>query len=153
MSPDKLSDFVNRVTSIMATIMREFARKGAKNSVIGKITIAQLVALENLNFHGETKMKDLAKFCSVSTPAMTGLIDRLVRDGFVLRVYEKEDRRIIKVRITNKGEQFLRKINEEKKHLLIKVFGKLSQKDRDEYLRILLQIKDNLSSSNEKNNI
>lgn len=150
MSPDKISEFANRVTSIMTTITREFAKRGAKNSVIGKITIAQLVALENLNFHGETKMKDLAKFCSVSTPAMTGLINRLVRDGFVLRVYEKQDRRIIKARITKKGQDFLKKINDEKKQILIKVFGKLSQNDRDEYLRILLQIKDNLSSSNEK---
>ncbi|MBM3244307.1 MAG: MarR family transcriptional regulator [Candidatus Omnitrophica bacterium] len=150
MSPSKLSEFANRVTSIMAVIMREFGKKSMRGSLLHKVTIPQLVVLENLNFHGETKMKDLAGFAAVTTAAMTGLIDRLVRDGYAQRIYDSGDRRIIKVKITSKGQKLLKNINEEKRRILIKIFDKFSQKDRDDYLRILLQIKDILTSSKDE---
>ena len=43
----------------------------------------------------------------ISKPNMTSLIDRLVIDGNAKRTRSKEDRRIVKVEITEEGRNFM----------------------------------------------
>ena len=90
-------------------------------------------------------MTDLARFMGVSTAAMTGIVDRLVRDGYAVRTFYPHDRRIIKVKLTTRGGELLRKVNQQRRQMLIKIFGRISETDRREYLRILMQIKDILT--------
>jgi DNA-binding MarR family transcriptional regulator len=90
-------------------------------------------------------MTHLARLMRVTTAAMTGIVDRIVREGYVVRTYDADDRRIIKIKLTVKGQDLVKKINEQKRNMVIKTFGKISERDRQEYLRILMQIKDILS--------
>lgn len=53
------------------------------------------------------QMSEIAKILSLSKPYMTALINRLAEDGLVERLYEKKDRRIIYISLTNKGESEL----------------------------------------------
>lgn len=43
---------------------------------------------------------------------VTRLIDRLVRDGFVVRKHDGEDRRIVRVTLSERGKKLLRDIDE-----------------------------------------
>jgi DNA-binding MarR family transcriptional regulator len=81
----------------------------------------------------------------VTTAATTGIVDRLVRCGYVIRVFDPRDRRIVKIKITPKGLALIRKINHERRQMVIKTFGRLSEQDRQDYLRILSQIKNILT--------
>ncbi len=63
----------------------------------------------------------------------------------VVRVYNPEDRRIIKIKLTPQGNTLVKKINQHRRQMVINIFGKLSEPDRREYLRILIQIKDKLT--------
>ena len=76
--------------------------------------------------------------------AMTGIVDRLVREGYLRRESDPKDRRIIKIRLTAKGERAVTQILEKKKQMIIKMFGMISQGEREEYLRILTHIRDHL---------
>ena len=87
-------------------------------------------------------MTDLARHMNVSTPAMTGIIDRLVRDGYAARFFDAHDRRIIKIELTARGAGVVKKINEQKRQMIMKIFGQISQKERDDYLRILGRIRE-----------
>lgn len=48
-------------------------------------------------------MTEVSRFLMVSNGNVTGLIDRLVADGLVVRVADKQDRRATLVRLTPKG--------------------------------------------------
>jgi DNA-binding MarR family transcriptional regulator len=48
-------------------------------------------------------MTEVSRFLMVSNGNVTGLIDRLVADGLVVRVADKHDRRATLVRLTPKG--------------------------------------------------
>jgi DNA-binding MarR family transcriptional regulator len=48
-------------------------------------------------------MTEVSRFLMVSNGNVTGLIDRLVADGLVVRVANQVDRRATLVRLTNKG--------------------------------------------------
>lgn len=140
-----LLEFVDKMKEIIPIILREFARRQVNELYKGKITLPQFLILELLRREKESRMSDLAHFMRVTTAATTGIVERLVRDGYVVRVYEPQDRRIIKARLTAAGNGLVNKVNEQRRKMLIKIFGKLSGKDRGDYLRILMQIKDILN--------
>ena len=48
-------------------------------------------------------MTEVSRFLMVSNSNVTGLIDRLVADGLVMRIVNEEDRRATFVRLTPKG--------------------------------------------------
>jgi DNA-binding MarR family transcriptional regulator len=149
MSRDGLLDFADRMIEVMSVMMKEFTRRQAHELFELKITIPQILILNFLNLQGESKMTDIAKFMRVSTAAMTGIVDRLVRDQYVARVFDPRDRRIIRVKLTNRGTELLKKINQHRRKTVIKLFGKISQKEREEYLKVLLRIRDTLLQEKE----
>lgn len=144
-----LSEFADKLNQIVPVIMKEFARRNTNELSKGKITLPQLLTLGFLNEKGDSRMTDLARFMKVSTAAMTGVVDRLVRDAYILRVFDPQDRRIIKVKLTHKGAELIRKINQQRRRMAINIFGRISDSERDDYLRILTRIHDILTKENE----
>lgn len=145
-----LSEFADRFNRIVPIITKEFSRKQFGDTMRIKATIPQLLVLNFLDLQGETKMKDLANFMNVTTAAMTGIVDRLVRDNYAVRVYDPKDRRVIRVKMTSRGSDLLKKANEQKRATIIHIFGKLSDVEREQYLKILTRIKDILENEGAK---
>lgn len=143
-----LIEFADKMNLIMPVIIKEFARRQVNELYKGKITLPQFLILEFLHRQGQSKMTALANYMDVTTAAITGVVERLVRDSYAVRAYEPKDRRIIKVKLTSKGSNLLKKVNQQRRRMLIKIFGRISQADRQEYLRILMQIKDILIRPN-----
>ena len=143
MPPLSLDEFVDKITEIMPVLSREFYKQRPNEFDKMRITLPQLVVLKELA-GGQLRMTDLAHSLNVTTAAMTGIIDRLVRDGYVRRETDDADRRIIKVRATAKGGRIVKEITERKKSMLGKIFGIISQNEREEYLRILTLVRDRL---------
>jgi DNA-binding MarR family transcriptional regulator len=143
--PDKdLVVFADKVNNIMSEIMRGFAKEQTKEFYELKITIPQMAIICLLDRSGELKMTDLAKFMNVSTAAVTGLADRLVRDGYAARVSDPKDRRVVKIKLTQKGRKVADTLNNHRREMTIKVVSKISKADRAHYLRILEQIRDGI---------
>ncbi len=140
--------FADKMNEIMPVIMQGFARRQVNELYKGKITLPQFLILDFLSRQGESKMTDMARFMQVTTAAMTGIVDRLVRDSYCIRVYDPRDRRIVKIKLTAKGNALVKKINTQKQQMVIKIFGNISEGDRRDYLRILMQIKEILTKEN-----
>jgi len=136
-----LQEFADKVNEILPVMMREFARRHAGALIKEKVTLPQFFVLDYLILHGESKMKDLAGYMEVSTAAMTGTVERLVRDGYLRRAFDQLDRRIIKVVTTPRATVLVRRMNEQRRSMLMRIFGQLEESDRAEYLRILTQVR------------
>lgn len=52
---------------------------------------------------------DLAQRCAMTAPALTELVDSLSRDGFVRRLEDSNDRRVVLVELTAEGRRELDK--------------------------------------------
>ena len=46
----------------------------------------------------------LAEACLLQQPTMTKLLDRMVRDGLVMRSHDARDRRVVRIALTPQGE-------------------------------------------------
>jgi len=140
-----IQEFADRINDIMPVMIKEFAKRQVNELSKGKITLPQVLILDFLEKSGEAKMSDLAHFMSVSTAAMTGTIDRLVNYEYVVRELEPKDRRVIKIKITSKGSDIIKKINCQRRQMIIDIFAKVSEHDRSDYLRVLTKIEEALS--------
>lgn len=144
-----ITDFARKIEIIMPEIVRGFARRQHDDIFKGKITLPQLLILDILNTQGPAKMTDLAKKMKVTTAASTGIVQRLVVQGYVTREYDEKDRRLIMIKISAKGSEMLKKINQQRTQQITRIFRQISEGDRSEYLRILLQVKDILDKEEE----
>lgn len=81
------------------------ATKGRFHAVLGQhgLTFPQWLVLKSLGRKGRLTAKEIADLLE-STPAnVTGILDRLERDGLVTRSKSAEDRRVVHVRLTEEG--------------------------------------------------
>ena len=83
------AEFADRLNEIMPAVVREFARRQTNELYKGKISLQQFLVLDFLFRQELAKMNSLAHFMNVTTAAATGIIERLVRQGYVLRVDRK----------------------------------------------------------------
>lgn len=132
-----IDELTNEISIMVPKLM-----KGAHGSFISKsnITSAQMIMLISIHDLGRCKLKTLAKERNISPPTATGLIDRLVRAGYVKRESHPEDRRVVMVSLTKKGEKsaqgFLRAIKNRWKNILTH----LTSKEQEQYLHILRKV-------------
>ncbi len=142
-----ITEFADKINDVVPVMIKEFSRRNVAELYKGKITLPQFLILGFLHNNGDSKMCGIAKFMSVTTAAMTGMVDRLERLGYVKREPEPKDRRIINVGLTSKGQELVNKINLRRREMIVDVFGKVSEQDRMDYLRVLTKVKDILAPS------
>ena len=132
-----LSEFAKKLDEMMILIMQKMTAQLTDEFYKLKVTMPQVMVMGFLTRKGESNMTDLANSLNVTTAAVTGVIDRLSRDGYVKRVNDPEDRRIVKVKLTKKGADLINTIRKHRTKMTMSLFSKVSQSDRQEYLRIL----------------
>ncbi len=74
------------------------------------LTNAQWIPLFKLRYAGVTTAAELARESLLDAGSMTRMLDRLEAKGFVRRVRSLEDRRVVKLDLTDEGRETAEKI-------------------------------------------
>ena len=98
------------------------------------------------NTPGPRTPAELADAAGVTRATMTGLIDTLERDGFVVREPDPSDRRMLLVRLTRKAESFLAKFLPAHFRGASDVMGALTESERKTLVRLLSKIQQHVAS-------
>lgn len=91
---------------------------------------------------------ELADAAGVTRATMTGLVDTLERDGFVTREPDPDDRRMMSVRLTTKGERFLHEILPGHFKAIASLMSPLSEAERKMFVRLLGKIQHQATTLN-----
>lgn len=76
------------------------------------LTASQYVVLELLNDEDGISLSLLGRRLYFDNPTITGIIDRLERDGLAERQRTAEDRRVINIVLTQKGRDVISKVSD-----------------------------------------
>jgi DNA-binding MarR family transcriptional regulator len=76
------------------------------------IPTAQLKSLVIIASQNASNFKSLAKCLGVTAGNVTGIVDRLMEQGLVIRRQDSHDRRITRLEVTEKGRDFLANLNQ-----------------------------------------
>lgn len=74
------------------------------------VTMQQLRVMTILFHEGPTRVSDLARRLGVSTPTITGILDRLVRQRLSYRMSDPRDRRVVLNTLTHDGREFVERL-------------------------------------------
>lgn len=104
------------------------------------ITQTQIFTIMTLSESSPCQLNELRKKLQISAPTVTGIVDRLEKLGYVKRVHDKKDRRVVNVDLTAKGKRIARKLKKTIKEKWEGLLSRLPKKDQEKYVSILRKI-------------
>jgi len=107
---------------------------GANHFSMLRIEVLRLIEKE------EPTMKRIAEYLKIKAPSATSLINGLVHIGYIMRISDPDDRRMIKMRITDKGREYLRDGMKNMAEKIKEVLSKLKQDKIDNFIKIMEDI-------------
>lgn len=100
------------------------------------LTEAQFTTAMLIRFFDNPTMTELSQVLSISMPTLTGIIDKLVKNEIVERNRDENDRRVVRVSVTDSGDEIIRKIHEKKNAHMKLLIRMLEEEDQKELVRI-----------------
>jgi DNA-binding MarR family transcriptional regulator len=101
-----------------------------------QLTPAQIHALAWLGHDGALTMGELARRIGITEKTITGVVDRLEHGGYLARVRDEADRRVVRVKLTETGVAQYRLIDSHIQEKLGGLMSLLDPADRRALLRI-----------------
>jgi DNA-binding MarR family transcriptional regulator len=114
------------------------------------ITATQLNVIKMLAEIGDLSLSELSKRMAAQNSAVTGLVDRMVGAELVSREQSADDRRVWKIKLTDKGQRMAKKIDVAPWDLLRRAVDSLDQKDKDALLAVLGKLATKISAQIEE---
>ena len=102
----------------------------------GRATMLQFSALNYIQVNADISVAQLGSLLHLSKSSCTQLIERLEKAGFIKRIQDEKDRRIIHLSISETGKK---ELGESKKKILTKlkvIFSHLPEEDIKDLIRI-----------------
>ena len=98
-------------------------------------------ALMILTKCGALSISEVGKKLYISKPNMTSLVDSLIEEGFVTRIDDKNDRRIIHIKITENGKKEAKELFNNAKEIIKGNLAQLDEKDLEDLHESIIKIK------------
>ena len=130
---DQILEAIIYLSTETRRITKELARRA-------NLTGPQLTVVKILEQIGDLSLSELSDKIRAQNSTVTGIIDRMEREGLVTRIRSKEDRRIVSVRLTDKGVKLAQDIPVEPMVILRGALEGLTGPETRELLRILTKL-------------
>jgi len=108
------------------------------------VTQTQFLVLVAIRAYGRCTMSALAKSLHVSMPTVTGIVDRLVRDGHVRRLPSSEDRRQVIVELTRSGQAFFEQFAAIVRRRWEEVLRSLAPRELEAFYHVVTKLREQL---------
>ena len=97
-----LEQIIKMLTQLIGKLEAEaFEQEG-----FSELSMRQLLYLETIARMGQPTFSELADQLKVTKPSITNLVGKLIGMGYVKKVQSNEDRRVYRIEMAPKGEQF-----------------------------------------------
>ena len=110
-------------------VTKEFARRA-------NLTGPQLTVIKMLEQIGDLSLSELSDRIRAQNSTVTGIIDRMEREGLVVRERSTSDRRVVHIKLTEKGERIAAEIPVEPMEIFRGALSSLSPQETRELLKI-----------------
>ena len=132
MVPAALASDVEHASDLFVAIVEKLmTQRMLDQSFDQQVTPAQLLALRYLSLNESSLMSDVAEGLDISFPAATKTIDRLVRKELASRLEDPRDRRVVRIRLTDRGKGLVDDVYEERSRRFSDVLDRLDPGARD----------------------
>ena len=140
------TDSIGKVISLVFSVSRLIREKYVYDKSSSQLSYLNLETLRYVKEKKDPLMKNVADYLCITPPSATSLIDSLVKVDLLKRIFDDNDRRSIRLKITNQGKKMIGKnlveitarmkkalspLNKEEQEKLIKILKKLSKSHQE----------------------
>ena len=133
-------DDVNQILETIIYLYTESRRITKELARRAQLTGPQLTVVKILESIDDLSLSELSERIRAQNSTVTGIIDRMEREGLVVRERSTEDRRVVKIRLTQKGAELAAEIPVEPMEMFRAALGSLSKDEVRDLLRILSKL-------------
>lgn len=116
----------------LTRVLKSLVFKTDPSSPLIELPLSQLRCLHAINESPGRKMQDLTPVLHVGLPAVSQIVDRLVRKGLVERRADLNDRRVVRLHLSTFGHSIVAEAKEARQRRMEAVLGRLSASKIDE---------------------
>jgi len=128
---------IDRIVETILYLYTETRRVTKAQAREQGLTGPQVSALKILEAVGDISLTELSERMSAKNSTITGIVDRMERDGLVVRERSQADRRVVHIRSTEKGQKIARDLPVGAVEVFTTALRSLPTDDRRELRRIL----------------
>lgn len=142
MNKKKALEIHELVKSIL-TLNRQYVYKK-----MGKVTVypGQPIIIKTIVENEGISQKDLSEICYKRPATITTMIQKMETQGFIKRVQDENDKRIIRLYITEKGMQFHKECSSISKNIIERNFKGVTEEELECIYNVLKKIKKNIET-------
>ena len=123
---------LTKITDELFTLLMQLNSKVFKQDKMVKcspLPPSHVKVIFYLYNNGSSSISDIAARLAISKPNMTPVIDKLLKEGLVYRTEDPNDRRIVRIDLTQKAHDLTLEHKRKLKELLLSQLTSLSQED------------------------
>jgi DNA-binding MarR family transcriptional regulator len=122
-------DLIERIIQYYRTVNRAFTQYDPDAWMGISISIAQVKTLFFIADEKEVNFRKLASAMNVTPSNVTGVVDRLVEQGLLTRTENPSDRRMLMIKLTDKGETLINSLWESRTNQISSVLNRMTPED------------------------
>jgi MarR family transcriptional regulator, organic hydroperoxide resistance regulator len=109
--PENYKAQVDRIVETIIYLYTESRRLTKDQAARHGLTGPQLSVAKILEDIGDLSLSELSERINAQNSTVTGIVDRMEREGLVERKRSSDDRRVVHIRLTKKGHELARSMN------------------------------------------
>jgi DNA-binding MarR family transcriptional regulator len=113
------------------------------------LTVAQLRVLLVLHSAGPSRMSAIASVIDIALPTATGIVDKLVNKGLVIRETDTQDRRQVICRLSPAGQDSINRLWTSSQFQMEKLLEGLTEEELEKAAEVAQMLFNNLANRNQ----
>jgi len=133
------SNINKEISEVIFNIYRKM-KKSFQTMKNNDLTMIQLHGLIFIKENKNCQLTDVAQAFSITLPTANSLVEKLVNLKLITKTHDKDDQRLIRLKVTKRGETLIKKMTQEKERCFSNLIDKLDNKEKEKLLVILKKI-------------
>jgi DNA-binding MarR family transcriptional regulator len=100
---NKSTTMINEILVQLFNDVLQIEEQSLKNGIFSDVSITEVHTIEVIGMSNESTMSEVAQKLKITVSTLTTAINKLIKKGYVERKRIEEDRRVVLVKLTNKG--------------------------------------------------
>ncbi|MDQ6418547.1 MarR family transcriptional regulator [Paenibacillus sp. LHD-117] len=141
-------DLMKELDEVFREVRKLIMAEWNRNNIHGlNMTHGRMLII--ISESGEIRSSELAEKLSITNGGVTGLADRLIELGFVKRERSEQDRRAVRLMLTDEGKAIIGEMMKTRERVMMKLFDNLTEESMITGIELFRQMSRNMTEPEE----
>ena len=135
-------DSVTEMQKALRRVLKSLVFVGGPPSALAELPVSQLRCWYHIAEHEGLKMQEVSNALGIKLPALSQIVERLVRRGLIVRLTDDQDRRVVRLHLTEVTRAMHIEAKAEHTARIAETSSRLSPRNVEQIIRGLNQLAD-----------